>query len=451
MPAFALRFVGQEALPPRLSEFDREQFFTLTSADVAAIREQFRSDHRLPGALMPMFMRVAGRPLDGFNVLPRNLLRHTAQVLGVSPPSIASLRSIYKRRQTLSKHQHWAKNYLGLRELELVDEAALTAALLAQAADASHADDLVQSASHWLFTRRILIPGARRLQDWARDAFAAVEAQILSAVSAAVPPAGVAIEGIEQHNSAADRIRISPLAVDTHGYANPAMAIAKLLGFDLCPRLRDLAERKLYLPRGFSVPDGLEAVAVRRVSLAAIERGWDELLRLAASIRSGRVSATLALQRFGSAAHGDPLHRAAEHMGRLLRTVFLCDYIAIEDFRREIHTLLNRGESVHQLQRAVYSGKLAPERGRRREEMKAISGSHALLTNIVLAWNTARMHEVVERLKRDGIPVEDDWLRRIGPAHFSHINFRGTMKFGVEKFAVALIQRVPGQATRMAS
>ena len=119
--------------------------------------------------------------------------------------------------------------------------------------------------------------------------------------------------------------------------------------------------------------------------MPASERGGDELLRLAAWIRSGRVSATLALQRFGSAAQGDPLHRAAEHLGRLLRTVFLCDYIGIEDFRREIHTLLNRGESVHQLQRAVYSGKVAPERGRRRDEMKAISGSHALITHICLA------------------------------------------------------------------
>ena len=199
------------------------------------------------------------------------------------------------------------------------------------------------------------------------------------------------------------------------------------------------------------MPEGLEAVTVRRVSMAAIERGWDELLRLAASIRSGRVSAALALQRFGSAAQGDPLHRAAEHLGRLLRTVFLCDYIAIEDFRREIHTLLNRGESVHQLQRAVYSGKVAPERGRRRGEMKAISGSHALLTNIVLAWNTARMHEVVERRRRDKIEMQDDWLRRIGPAHFSHINFRGTMRFGIEKFAAALIQRATSPATREAS
>ncbi|RDK04975.1 hypothetical protein DN412_39625 [Cupriavidus lacunae] len=84
--------------------------------------------------------------------------------------------------------------------------------------------------------------------------------------------AGVALEGVEHHNRAEDRIRLSLLAVDTHGYTNPAMAIAKLLGFDLCPRLRDLAERNLYLPRIFSIPEGLEPATVRRVSLTAIER-----------------------------------------------------------------------------------------------------------------------------------------------------------------------------------
>lgn len=80
--------------------------------------------------------------------------------------------------------------------------------------------------------------------------------------------------------------------------------------------------------------------------------------------------------------------------------------------------------------------------------MRTISGSHALLTNIVLAWNAGRMHEVIERLKRDGPRIEDDWLRRIGPAHFAHINFRGAMRFGVEKYADALIQRQTGCAPR---
>lgn len=257
--------------------------------------------------------------------------------------------------------------------------------------------------------------------------------------------AGVAVEGVEQHNRSEDRIRISLLAVDTHGVTNVAMAIAKLLGFDLCPRLRDLRERKLFVPRGWPVPETLERVTVRRVSVKAIERGWDDLVRLAASIRAGKVSAAQAIQRLGSAAFGDPLHRAAEHLGRLLRTLFLCDYLAIPDYRREIHTLLNRGESVHQLQRAIHSGQVAPERGRRQPEMVAISGAHALLTNIVLAWNTSRMDAVVSRLHREGLGIDEDWLRRIGPAHFSHINFRGTFRFNVERYADVLVDQASAQ------
>jgi TnpA family transposase len=151
----------------------------------------------------------------------------------------------------------------------------------------------------------------------------------------------------------------------------------------------------------------------------------------------------VALQRFGSAAHGDPLHKAADHLGKLLRTLFLCDYLSNTDFRREIHTVLNRGETVHQLQRAVYYGKVPPERGRRANEMIAISGSHVLLTNLVIAWNTHRMQDVVDRWRKLGQVIDDTWLRRMGPVHFSHINFRGTFRFGVDRYADALLQSLP--------
>ena len=51
-PALALRFAGQEALPPGMSDFAREQFFSLSSEDVTAIRVQFRGEDRLPAALI---------------------------------------------------------------------------------------------------------------------------------------------------------------------------------------------------------------------------------------------------------------------------------------------------------------------------------------------------------------------------------------------------------------
>lgn len=251
--------------------------------------------------------------------------------------------------------------------------------------------------------------------------------------------AGVAIEGVIRHNENRDDGGLLRLSVDTHGYTSVGMTVSKLLGFDLCPRLRNLSERKLYLPRGLTAPDGLASVIAYDISLKAIRDGWDELLRLVATIHSGRVSAIVALQRFGSAAQGDPVHRAADHLGKLLRTLFLCDYFSNAEFRREMHTLLNRGESVHQLQRAIYTGKIAPERGRRRDEMIAISGSLTLLTNLVIAWNTQRMQATVDTWRSKGQQIDDDWLRRMGPAHFAHVNFRGTLSFPIDVYREMLL------------
>ena len=87
--------------------------------------------------------------------------------------------------------------------------------------------------------------------------------------------ASVAVHGVDYHNArhGADRIRLSLLAVDTHGYTSAAMAVAKLLGFDLCVRLRNLAERMLYLPASIELPEQLHPPAeLRSRSLAARKR-----------------------------------------------------------------------------------------------------------------------------------------------------------------------------------
>lgn len=250
---------------------------------------------------------------------------------------------------------------------------------------------------------------------------------------------GPAIDSARTYNSNQERIQLSLLAVDTHGYTNVAMAFAKMVGFDLCPQLRDLTERTLYLPRNFEVPESLDKIARLEVSIKGIFEGWDEMLRIGASIHIGRISATVALQRFGSAARRDPVHKAADHLGRLLRTLFLCDFFSNPEFRREIHAILGRGESVHLLQRAIYFGRIPADRGRRRDELIAISGAHTLLTNLVIAWNTHRMQDTVDRWRRKGQHVPQDWLARMGPVHFAHINFRGTFKYGIAKYADMLI------------
>lgn len=229
---------------------------------------------------------------------------------------------------------------------------------------------------------------------------------------------------------------VERLAVDTHGYTEFAMAIAKLLGFSLCPRLARLAERKLYVPKSADVPDGLRDMVVPSISLKSIVEEWDNLVRLASSIDTGHTSATVALARFGSAASDSPTYRAGLHLGRLIRSVYLCDYITSEELRRTIHRILVHGEAVHTLQRAIYTGSFSKPRGQHESELYAASGSLTLMTNLCLAWTSHRMQDILFGDSTAPLPVSGmEWLSHVSPAHISNINFRGIFAFTVEKYS----------------
>lgn len=133
------------------------------------------------------------------------------------------------------------------------------------------------------------------------------------------------------------------------------------------------------------VPSALEPIVSRTLSRRRIAHGWDGLLRLAASTQAGWCSAVWAVERHSSASIGMPVYEAGETLGKLQRSVFLCDYFGRHTFRQEIQRLLSRIESMHTLQRAIHAGPISPRRGRTREQMAAISGALTLLTNIVIA------------------------------------------------------------------
>jgi TnpA family transposase len=252
--------------------------------------------------------------------------------------------------------------------------------------------------------------------------------------------AGAAIEGVIRQRI----VPISRLAVDTHGYTDLAQGLAKLLGFDLCPRQHDMREQWLHVPRAWPEIPELEPILKRDVDLNDIHAEYDELLRVAASIDEGYSSATYLLERLGSAARGSRLHHAGSQLGQLWRTVYLCDYCAQSAFRRTINRLLVRGESVHQLQRAIHYGPIRADRGRRREELSLISGALTLLTNAVIAYNTWKLNEVIEarRLTGRALPP-DEILAHIAPVSFGHINFRGIYRFPLERYVDRLVPSMP--------
>jgi TnpA family transposase len=91
-------------------------------------------------------------------------------------------------------------------------------------------------------------------------------------------------------------LRIAEHTTDTAGYTDIIFALFDLLNMSFCPRIRDLGDQKLSKIKGreWIYPD-LRFMGT--VNPDYIRRHWDELIRLAGSIQSGRVTASLFISK----------------------------------------------------------------------------------------------------------------------------------------------------------
>jgi hypothetical protein len=93
-------------------------------------------------------------------------------------------------------------------------------------------------------------------------------------------------------------ITIEEHYTDTAGFTDHVFGLMPFVGFRFAPRIRDLGETKLFVPHGHAVYDGLKPmISTERLKIKQIRAHWDEILRLAASIQRGAVTASLMLRK----------------------------------------------------------------------------------------------------------------------------------------------------------
>ena len=82
-----------------------------------------------------------------------------------------------------------------------------------------------------------------------------------------------------------------------------------------------------------------------RLNIKAIRAHWDEILRLATSIKQGKVTASLMLCKLGSYPRQNGLAVAMRELGRIERTLFILDWLQSVELRRRVPAGLNKGEA----------------------------------------------------------------------------------------------------------
>jgi len=140
-----------------------------------------------------------------------------------------------------------------------------------------------------------------------------------------------------------------------------------------------------------------------------IAEHYDDLLRLAGSLKFGHATGSLLVGKLSAAGRQNALAAALKEYGALRRTIYAARYLADPAYRRKISRQLNKGESLHALKRDLLYAHEGAIRARRLEAQTEQAWCLTLATNAVVAWTTEYYGLAVESM-RSGTPH-----RRRGP------------------------------------
>ncbi|PZR31084.1 Tn3 family transposase [Caulobacter segnis] len=212
---------------------------------------------------------------------------------------------------------------------------------------------------------------------------------------------------------------------DTGGATDHVFALCHLLGYRFVPRLRDLKDRRLATIGPKPRHKILEPLLGRPIRVDVIEENWDDVVRLAASIKAGSVAPSVMLKKLSAFKRQNRLDMALAEVGRIERTLFTLDWLESPELRRRCQAGLNKSEARHALAQAVFvhkQGRIA-DRTLQNQEHRA-SGLNLVIAAIAL-WNTLYMQRAVEHLQDREVAAPDELLAHLSPMSWAHVGLTG--------------------------
>ena len=216
---------------------------------------------------------------------------------------------------------------------------------------------------------------------------------------------------------------------DSGSYSDLMFGLFWSLGYQFSPRLAELKDARFWRLDPTADYGPLNGLARHRITPNLIATNWDDILRVAGSLKVGTVHASTLVQALQRGGHPTTLGRAIAELGRIPKTLHMLNFLDDEYYRRRIQTQLNRGEGRHGVARHVFHGQRGELRQRYRQGQEDQLGVLGLVVNMIVLWNTWYMQDALDEWRRSGQEVRPEDVEHLAPLRFQHINVHGKYHF----------------------
>jgi TnpA family transposase len=221
-------------------------------------------------------------------------------------------------------------------------------------------------------------------------------------------------------------------STDTHGTNAVNFALLHLFGYQFAPRYRDFYNTVRTSLYGFQHPsqysEGL-LKPMRKSNTRLIVEEWPNIQRICVSLALKTTTQHIIVGKLNAYARKNKTRRALWEYDHIIRSVYLLDYIDSPPLRQYVQRALNRGESYHQLRRAVSYANFGKLRFKTEHEQQLWGECARLLTNCIIYYNAVLLSQLLAQKERTGDAQGAALLAQVSPVAWQHINFYGRYEF----------------------
>jgi len=240
--------------------------------------------------------------------------------------------------------------------------------------------------------------------------------------------AAYVIDGLLQNDTPTKQIH----STDTHGYSEQIFSATHFMGVDFAPRLKNVGSQRLvsFSSRKTLQKKGYALLPSRTVDVKLILRHWDDILRFMATIKTNHTSASQLFLRLNSYSRSNPLYRALQEFGRIIKSNFILTYYDDVTLRQQIQKQLNRVEQTNKFAHAVFFDNDQAFQVGTKEEQQIATACQVLLQNSIILWNYMYLSNLI--IETPDKSQQKKLLESISQGSvitWSHVNLRGEYDF----------------------